>query len=277
MDIVALGTWNATDAQAFKAENDTEFTAPQTSTSSTLLSTSNTPSASSTVVVTPTSSTTSDNTTSVASPKKSHVGAIVGGVVGGVGGAVIAAIALVLWLRHRKNQRRPPSAAFRNVAPLITTPYTPEPNEKRFSPSITTAPYSVASAGLIYVRSGSAVLFGLGRLMTALVTEPGRPDDLPGHASGQQRVQPEHARLGCVLCTERISTCRHTIYRCRRIVVYRRFVISWLHQACPGSLSSRLTCSFTNTLILCKRLVVLHVHATSINFHESLACLDMPV
>ncbi|EKM54273.1 uncharacterized protein PHACADRAFT_210091 [Phanerochaete carnosa HHB-10118-sp] len=147
---VALGSWNATDAEAFKANNNTEFIASIASTmpsSSVPSSTSTSASSSSAVIPTPS---TIDATVPRSSTKKNHVGPIVGGVVGGVACVVLAVLALALWLRRRKAQRRPPSAAFRTPAPLVTTPYTPDSPDKHFSNSIIASPYSATSAGMLY-------------------------------------------------------------------------------------------------------------------------------
>jgi len=143
---VPEGLWNATAADAFKAINDTEFTA---STASATSSSSLTPS--STSSVTPTQSTTPVTVVAPSSSsKKTNVGAIAGGIIGGLAVVVLAAIAFVLWLRHRRAQRRPPSAAFRATTPLVTTPYMPDTVEKQFLPDTAPSPLSATSAGRLY-------------------------------------------------------------------------------------------------------------------------------
>lgn len=140
--------WNATDAETYRAHNSTDIAAPSAPPSST---SSLPPSTSSAGSVTFSPISISETPAPAeSSTKKTNVGAIVGGVIGGVAAIVLAVFALLFWLRHRKAQRRPPSAAFRHTAPLVITPYTPEPTEKGFSPHVPTSPYSTASVGRLY-------------------------------------------------------------------------------------------------------------------------------
>jgi hypothetical protein len=135
MDVTTgSGSFNLTQAEAFKATNDTEFTssgAAGISSTSSVASLPTTLSASASAI--------SPGQTSAAAAsasKPSNVGAIAGGVVGGVAGLAIVVFALLLWLRHRRNQRRPPSAAYRTSTPAGPAPT----SEKRYSPVPLAAP-----------------------------------------------------------------------------------------------------------------------------------------
>lgn len=112
MDVTTSNQWTPTAAQAFKANNGSEF--------------SNTASSSSASSSSPTGGS-SPSATSAApsgSSKKTDVGAIVGGVVGGVGGVAIVAFLLWFWMSRR--QRGPTPAQYRAPSPTLhaTTPDT---------------------------------------------------------------------------------------------------------------------------------------------------------
>ncbi|GJE94972.1 hypothetical protein PsYK624_111490 [Phanerochaete sordida] len=153
---LTLDAWNATKAEAFETPNNTDITASGSASSDSIPPfTSTSPNS----VITPTPVTTAGAAANVSPAKqKTDVGAIVGGVVGGVAGLVLAVLALLFWMRHRKAQRRPPSAAFQKAEPLTISPYTPEPVEKEFSPHTLTSPYSVSSLGRLYNADDTSTL-----------------------------------------------------------------------------------------------------------------------